>query len=346
MGLLSALGFGGGKLDVKLASKHVSAGSDLRGQVIFKGGKRAQDVKAITASVALTTYGNEQGPNGPQRVSRSETIVKGSPVAGGFTVEPGATQAFDFAIPLPRDLYDSEADVEYRLSMSADIDGELDPGDGEVFHVSGGKRFPKPVVPAVAPAPPTGYPPVPAGVPGPAPAMGADVLAQWTDGSWQQARVVGSNGNMIAVDWMDPRFGASTWVQSHQVMAAAPPPPAPSGFPAPFPAQTAVGQPFPGQPVMGQQVPGQPLPGQPLPSQPYAGQPYGAPQPMAPPMMAMPVMPSPLAIGARVLAQWGDGNWYPAAVVQLQGTMVGVDWEDPRLGASAWVQQGQVQQRS
>ena len=58
----------------------------------------------------------------------------------------------------------------------------------------------------------------------------------------------------------------------------------------------------------------------------------------------MPGMPpAPIAPGAAVLAQGPDGQWYPARVVQLQNNMVGVDWDNPALGASSWVQMHQVQ---
>ena len=59
----------------------------------------------------------------------------------------------------------------------------------------------------------------------------------------------------------------------------------------------------------------------------------------------MPIPQAPLGAGARVFAQWQDGNWYPGTVVQVQGSVVGVDWEDARLGSSSWVQAHQVQHR-
>ncbi len=48
------------------------------------------------------------------------------------------------------------------------------------------------------------------------------------------------------------------------------------------------------------------------------------------------------AIGAPVHAQWQDGQWHPARVVAHQNGMVGVDWDNPALGQSSWVQPHQV----
>jgi hypothetical protein len=357
MGLFSALGFGGGKLDLQLKGKQVTAGSELQGRVTFKAGKRQQEVKAITANVRVTTYKMQPGPNGPQRNSQTDTLVKDKQISGPFVSHPGNSYDYEFTIPLPADLYNSDADVEYRLGLSADIDGEVDPGDGEPFTVVGGKPFPKAVLPTSPPVPaqPVG---ASASLPGQGLAVGAGVLAQWTDGSWQQAKVISSSGNLIAVDWVDPGLGASMWLQSHQVLpAAAPagPPMAPPFVPGQLPAQPAApqafqaqpgaGQPFVGQQGMGQPVPGQAFAGQQMMGQPIPGQAFAVQPVPGQPMMAMPVPQQTPGVGARVLAQWTDGNWYPGTVVQVQGSLVGVDWEDPRLGASAWVQAHQVQAR-
>ena len=53
-------------------------------------------------------------------------------------------------------------------------------------------------------------------------------------------------------------------------------------------------------------------------------------------------MPAALVVGARVIAQWQDGNWYGARIVATNNGLYGVDWEDPALGSSAWVQATQV----
>jgi hypothetical protein len=49
-----------------------------------------------------------------------------------------------------------------------------------------------------------------------------------------------------------------------------------------------------------------------------------------------------MAVGSQVMAQWQDGQWHPAVVVALQNGMIGVDWTDPNLGASSWVQPHQI----
>ena len=57
----------------------------------------------------------------------------------------------------------------------------------------------------------------------------------------------------------------------------------------------------------------------------------------------MPPMPPPLQIGSGVVAQHQTGGWHPGRVVGMQNGMVAVDWADPKLGASAWLQPHQVQ---
>jgi len=48
-------------------------------------------------------------------------------------------------------------------------------------------------------------------------------------------------------------------------------------------------------------------------------------------------------IGARVQAQHTNGQWYPGHVVAMQNGLLGIDWDDEKLGVSTWVQPQQVQ---
>jgi hypothetical protein len=49
-----------------------------------------------------------------------------------------------------------------------------------------------------------------------------------------------------------------------------------------------------------------------------------------------------LAPGTAVMAQWQDGNWHRARVAGFQNGSYGIDWEDPKLGASSWCAPHQV----
>ena len=49
-----------------------------------------------------------------------------------------------------------------------------------------------------------------------------------------------------------------------------------------------------------------------------------------------------LTVGAKIVAIWTDGNWYPGTVSAIQPPWIGIDWQDPKLGASSWVEPHKV----
>jgi hypothetical protein len=72
---------------------------------------------------------------------------------------------------------------------------------------------------------------------------------------------------------------------------------------------------------------------------------HGKGAPMGAPMMGAP-MAAPLGMGSMVMAQHPNNHqWYPGRVVAMQQGMIGVDWDDPSLGQSTWVQPGAVRPR-
>jgi hypothetical protein len=208
--------------------------------------------------------------------------------------------------------------------------------------------MPMPGYPGAVPQP--GYPgamPQPGFAPAAAFALGTHVLAQWQDGHFHAAVVTAHREGMIGVDWTDPRLGASSWVAPHQLQPAqpqfaaghAPPPPAAApvaaGYPAASPApmggkfaSAAPHDPHAKGATHDSHAKG-------APHDPYAkggghdGHGKGS-------------AASHLPVGAPVTAQHGSGQWHPARVAAHQNGMVGVDWDDPRLGASSWVQPNQV----
>jgi hypothetical protein len=75
---------------------------------------------------------------------------------------------------------------------------------------------------------------------------------------------------------------------------------------------------------------------------------------MQKPMMDKPMMDKPMQapmgkpgmfeMGQGVFAEHPKlGGWHPGRIVALQNGMVGVDWADPKLGESSWLQPHQVQ---
>ncbi len=146
MGLFSAFGVGGGSLSLELQFQQVQAGGAVQGNVVFTGGKRAQQITTVTLSLSCTLQ--QPGPNGPQ--SQSQPVFGPLQVAGAFAAQPGQRYAMPFQVALPQGLYGSAPGlVSYRLSASADIDGEIDPGAGIDLFVQG-EAF-QPAMPAMMP---------------------------------------------------------------------------------------------------------------------------------------------------------------------------------------------------
>ncbi|UJR86924.1 sporulation protein [Sandaracinus amylolyticus] len=155
--------------------------------------------------------------------------------------------------------------------------------------------------------------PVMASMPGqtmpPVPQIGMQVMAQWQDGNWHPAQIVAMQNGMIGVDWVNAALGQSSWVHPQQIQA-----------------QTGMPQ---------------------MHAKPHSNNQQHDPHPMK---KGVDVHPSkvgvdkhaPVAIGTHVFAQWQDGHWHPARVVAMQNGVYGIDWDDPKLGQSSWVQPHQV----
>jgi hypothetical protein len=194
---------------------------------------------------------------------------------------------------------------------------------------------------------------MPAAPPGP-PQMGSQVMAQWQDGNWHPGVVVAMQNGMYGVDWTNPALGQSSWVYPQQVQAQ------PMSAPGMMPGG------MPGQPAMMHQQHQAPMAHAKPAHDPYAKKedPYAAKKAAHDPYakkedpyaakggfdggkQAQAAMPAKggggaLGMGSHVLAQWQDGNWHPGVVVAMQNGMYGVDWADPKLGQSSWVQPHQV----
>ena len=282
MGLLSAFGVGGGKLSIEPNGSVVQAGGTLSGKVVFTGGKRAQAITDIKVALNCNVTSTVAGPNGPERRTNTTPVVAPTQVTGAFSAQPGQRHEFAFSFTIPAGVQNTAPNVVgYRLSGSADIDGEVDPGTSLEITVQGGTS-----------APMAGAMPLMGGMMPPMGGggltIGSQVMAQWQDGQFHPGTIVATQNGMYGVDWTEPHLGASSWVQSHQIQ--------------------------PSNPMMGGGM--------------------------------MPPAAAPLAIGSVVSAQWQDGQWHPGTIVAMQNGMLGVDWTEPHLGASSWLQPTQVMAQS
>jgi hypothetical protein len=203
-------------------------------------------------------------------------------------------------------------------------------------------------------------------------APGTHVLAQWGgDGQMHPGRVVGFQNGMYGVDWDEPRLGATTYVYQQQLQLAGQmgmqkgmdpmhkgnDPMHKGNDPMhkgqdPY-AQKGMDPMHKGQDPYAQKGMDPMHKGQ----DPYAqkgmdpmhkGQdPYA--QKGADPMhkgMGMPQQQQGhVTMGTHVLAQHPSGQWAPGRVAAMQNGMIGVDWDDPKLGQSTWVQPTQVRQK-
>jgi hypothetical protein len=169
--------------------------------------------------------------------------------------------------------------------------------------------------------------------------MGQHVKAQWTNGNWYGARVLQFNGQMYEVAWDDG--SPNLWIGAHQIQP-----------------DTGGGMQFaPGQHVRAQWTNGNWYGARVLQ---FNGQMYevawddgspnlwiathqiqpdtgGAPAGFSPPMGGG----MQFAPGQHVRAQWTNGNWYGARVLQFNGQMYEVAWDDgsPNL----WIATHQIQ---
>jgi hypothetical protein len=357
MGLFDAFGAGGGKLNIEPQAVQVSPGTQLRGRVSFTAGKRAQQITNIKLRFTQTMNQMVQGPQGPQSQSHSTPVCPEVQLAGAFATEPGNRYDFPFEFQLPAQMVSSTpGQMSYRLHASADIDGEVDPGDGQDIQVVGGQM---PMAQGMVGMPGQrmmgGQPMM--GMPGqamPAPMMGQPQMGQPMMG---QPQMGGVPGQMMGA-------AAPAVAMAGAMMGAMG-----QGMPGMQPAMPGVPQGFaPGTPVLAQWQDGQFHPARVVQLQnnmvavdwdnPALGasswvqmhqvQPQQAMQHGMQPGMGAPMMggmPGQMGPGAMVFAQWQDGQWHPARIVQTQNNMFAVDWDNPALGASAWVQAYQVRPR-
>lgn len=134
MGLFDVFGAGGGTLTLQLQAMQVAPGRTAFGVVTFTGGKRAQNITSIevrmTMTVALPTV-----PGKPPAGSQVTNVVPEQTLSGPFSVAPGEVCPFQFSLQLPPQMQaEVKRQIDYRVSASADIPGEVDAG----------RRMPKP----------------------------------------------------------------------------------------------------------------------------------------------------------------------------------------------------------
>jgi len=262
MGLFDVFGAGGGTAAIQIGATMVGAGSALQGNVVFTGGKRAQQITAVTMRVSQSHQSMKMTKEGPRQHTESRDVIPSFQISGATQSVPGQPQMFPFSINIPAAAPPSiQGQLSYTLHANIDIPGEVDAGASVPLTIVGGQMPMQQPMMGQMPQQPMGYP-------------------------------------------QQPMMGQM--------------PQQPMGYPQ--------------QPMMGQ-MPQQPMMGQ-MPQQPMG---YGQMPPQMPPPMAM-----PLQMGSFVVALHPSGNWAPGRVTAMQNGMIGVDWEDPKLGASSWVGADQV----
>ncbi len=278
MGLFDAFGVGGGELQIQLQYPQTQAGGVLTGAVVYAAGKRSQKITAIT--VKLTCSLQVKAPQGVQQ--QSTDVCPTTMLSAAFATQPGQHYQFPFQLQLPPQAYQSQpGQVSYRLSASADIDGEVDPGAGVDIQVMG-----QPYQPAMQ----QGYDPGYGQGQGYDPGYDKNVVAKK-----MAADPYAQQGGYDQGQGYDPGYDKGVVAKK---MAADPYAQQKGGYDQ--------GQGY-GKPV-----------------DPYAQGKGG----------------HGFAPGSDCLAQWSDGGYYGATVVEQQGNMVMVQWDDG--SAASWVQDNQL----
>jgi hypothetical protein len=348
MGLFDMFSGGGGSVSVRADSQQVSANGPLAGAVAFQGGTKAQQITNIKVKLVMEQVGMEMALVNGQQVQRQTThsrdVIPFFEVTGAFQSTPGQVAQFPFNVQLPMGLMNSmPGQVKYRLVATADIDNAIDPGSNVEIQIVGGTPAAQGMMPGQGMMqgqgmmPPMPMPMAPPMAPAPL-QIGSQVMGQWQDGSWYPGVIVAMQNGMIGVDWANPQLGQHSWLQPQQVQ--------------PQPMMQQQQQPMmmqqQAQPMMAPAGKFGPQAVQQV-AQPQAQKghdPYakGAPDPYAKgsPAGKGGAAPGGVQIGAPVHAQHPSGQWYPGRVVALQNGLIGVDWDEPKLGESIWLQPQQV----
>jgi hypothetical protein len=112
MGLFSKLGVGGGKLAIEVGD------TPLRGDVVFTGGKRAQNINSVKAWLAQTKIAGKGG---------NVIVVAPLKLAGEGEIAAGEVKRFFYELHAPAGLAATKAgETEYAIFAAADIEGEID----------------------------------------------------------------------------------------------------------------------------------------------------------------------------------------------------------------------------
>ena len=379
MGLFDMFGAGGGSLQIQVMGQ-ASSGGSVSGNVVFTGGKRAQNITNISIRMTQETRGTRMTPQGPQQHTESRDVVQRTVVTQNFSSTPGQPSSFPFQLSVPGGLPSTtQGMVTYHLRASADIDNEVDPGASQEVQVLGtgpamaqgmpgqmmpgqgmpgqmmpGQMMPGQGMPGQMPGmagmagmaagvagmagmagqmmpgqmPGQGMPGqmMPGQMPG-QPAqfqIGTRVMAQWQDGQYHPGRIQFAQNGMYYVDWEEAHLGQTTAVYPQQIQM----------HPQQHGAQPGYAQ---------QAVKHDPYAQQAVKHDPYAKGGHdmkGGHDPYAK------AAPGGLVVGAAVMAQHPQNQqWYPGRVSAMQSGMVGVDWDDPAVGASSWVMPNVVQPR-
>lgn len=137
MGLLSMLGYGGGDLELTMASQVLDAGGVAEGNVVFVGGERVQTIQRIVIEIECLLSKKRHDPKlGWITDETTEPLIAETAISGAFSTQAGQRYEFPFRLLIPDDARPSRPDaVEYTLKAYADIDGEIDPSQELVVEI-------------------------------------------------------------------------------------------------------------------------------------------------------------------------------------------------------------------
>ena len=213
MGLLDMFGAGGGTLTMQLQQMQCAPGQTIQGVVTFTGGKRAQNITSIKVRLSMTET-HPAMPGKPAPAPHTMNVVPEQTLSGAFSVQPGTPCAFQFQMQLPPQMKpEVKGQIDYRIGASADIPGEVDQHANVDIQVIGGGPM------GMGMGQPMQQPMMQKSMG--TPQIGEAVTGEHPMGGWHPGKIVAIQNGALGVDWDDPKLGQSTWLQPHQVRAAA-----------------------------------------------------------------------------------------------------------------------------
>ncbi|GGD24283.1 sporulation protein [Pontibacillus salipaludis] len=128
--IMASIGVGAAKVDTQLEKERFSAGEEVRGKVVMKGGNAEQQIDRINLFL-MTEVVKEKD----DRKVREEEIIHSFNITESFTLKEGEDKEIDFSFKLPLNTPASFGRLPIWFQTGLDIPMAIDPQDRDFIHV-------------------------------------------------------------------------------------------------------------------------------------------------------------------------------------------------------------------